>query len=122
MDINAIVVALIGSGSSLFLFFQNRANNKRLAANDLSLMALEKTKLDGVALDRAKALYEGMIAQLESQVTKLRAVIDDLEKDLDEEREENTQLRAKIRDLEDKTDELEEEIYQLKLKLTRLTA
>ena len=85
-------------------------------------MALEKTKLDGVALDRAKALYEGMIAQLESQVTKLRAVIDDLEKDLDEEREENTQLRAKIRDLEDKTDELEEEIYQLKLKLTRLTA
>lgn len=120
MDLNIIIVALISLGSPIFLYFQNRANNNRLLKNDTNVIALEKEKLDGLVLDRAKTLYEGMIAQLEIQATKLRATIDNLEKDLDEERDDNFKLRQRIRELEMQVSDLESQIYQLKQQLSRL--
>lgn len=115
-----IIIALIALGGSVLLFFQNRSTNKRLEGQTSQTIAIEKEKLDGLVLDRAKSLYEGMIAQLEAQATKLRATIDELEKDLMEERSETAKLRQRIRELEDQADSLEEEIYQLKLKLDRI--
>jgi|SRR6187551_1383634 len=120
MDLSLVVVAVIGLGGPTFIYFQNKQNNKRLEKNDANVMAIEKEKLDGLVMDRSKALYDGMINQLEAQVTKLRQTIDYLEKDLEEERGENTKLRQRIRELEDQADNLDEEIYQLKVKLTRL--
>lgn len=120
MDFNILIVALISLGGPLLLFLQNKANNKRLENNDRNVVQLEKEKLDGLVLDRAKALYEGMISQLEAQATKLRQTIDCLEKDLDEEREDNYKLRQRIKDLENQADGLEDEIYKLKTKLDRL--
>lgn len=121
MDLSIIFVAIIGLGSPVFLYFQNRANNKRLAVNDNNVIALEKEKLDGLVLDRARTLYEGMISQLETQATKLRDTIGRLETDLDEEREDNYKLRQRIKDLENQADVLEDQIYQLKLRLDRIT-
>jgi septal ring factor EnvC (AmiA/AmiB activator) len=115
-----IIIALIALGGSVLLFFQNRSTNKRLEGQTKETIAIEKEKLDGLVLDRAKSLYEGMIHQLESQATKLRETIERLEGDLDEEREENTKLRLRVRELEDQADTLEEEVYQLKIKLDRI--
>jgi len=120
MDLNIVVVALISLGGPIFLYFQNKSNNKRLQVNDKNVIALEKEKLDGLVLDRAKTLYEGMISQLEAQASKLRAVIDDLEKDLAEEREDNVRLRQRIRELEMKVADLEDQRYKLKVQLDRL--
>jgi hypothetical protein len=79
-----IIIALIALGGSVLLFFQNRSTNKRLEGQTTQTIAIEKEKLDGLVLDRAKSLYEGMINQLEAQATKLRDTIERLEKDLDE--------------------------------------
>lgn len=118
--VGSIIVALIALGGSVLVFFQNRSTNKRLESQTSQTIAIEKEKLDGLVLDRAKTLYEGMIAQLQAQATNLREIIDNLEKDLIEERSENSTLRQRVRQLEDQADSLEEEIYQLKLKLDRL--
>ena len=120
MEISVIVVAVISLGGPLFLYFQNRQNNKRIQANDLNVIALEKEKLDGAVLDRAKMLYEGMIHQLEAQAIKLREAIERLEREIDEEREDNYKLRQRIRELENQADTLEDEVSQLKVQLTRL--
>lgn len=119
-EISVIIVAIIGLGGPLFLWLQNRSNNKRLIEQANATIAIEKEKLDGVIMDRSKTLYDGMINQLEAQATKLRSTIDELEKDLKEERAENTQLRQRIRELEDQADRLDDEIYKLKLQLDRI--
>lgn len=120
MDFNIIIVAIISLGTPILLYFQNRSTNSRLQRNDNNVIALEKEKLDGLVLDRARTLYEGMIAQLEAQAVKLRATIDSLEKDLDEEREDNIRLRLKIREFELRVAELESQISQLKTSLQKL--
>lgn len=120
MDLNIIIVAVISLGGPLFLWLQNRGNNKRLEAQANATMQIEKEKLDGLVMDRSKTLYDGMINQLEAQATKLRGTIERLEKELDEEREENAKLRLSIRELENQADKLDDEIFQLKVKLSRL--
>ncbi len=108
-----IIVALIALGGSVLLFFQNSSQTNKS-------IGIEKEKLDGLVLDRAKSLYEGMINQLEIQAEKLRENIERLEKDIAEERGESTKLRLRIKELENEKDILEEDIYQLKLRLSRL--
>ncbi|WP_436759316.1 hypothetical protein [Streptosporangium sp. V21-05] len=107
------VVACIGAlGSAAF----TAAASRRTAR---VTEAVETSKVDAAAFDRARAIYESALQTLEEQSLKLRERMGELNQQLAHEQDASAEMRQQIRDLRAQVDLLEETVADLRLQLSK---
>lgn len=101
------LIALIGTaGSSAFTYRTSRATT-----------AVEQSKVDAAAFERAKAIYESALTTLEEQLERMRIRLDTVTSQLAQEQDTSSAMRVKVRALEAQVALFEQTVAELRRQL-----
>lgn len=106
-----IAIGAVPLGVAFFAYKSATDANRRTqetAATAAERQAeLERTKVDAEAFQRAKAIYEDALAQLEKQLDRMQRQFDTLNEQLAKEKDTSNALRAQIHSLQTQMQMLE---------------
>jgi septal ring factor EnvC (AmiA/AmiB activator) len=81
--------------------------------------AVEGSKVDAAAYDRAKEIYESALETLEEQLVRVRTRLDEVTGQLTQELDTSAAMRTQIRALQGQVTELEHTVADLRLQLSK---
>lgn len=81
--------------------------------------AVESSKVDAAAYERAKEIYESALETLEEQLERVRLRLDEVTGQLTREQDTSIAMRAQVRALQQQVAELERTVADLRLQLSR---
>jgi TolA-binding protein len=75
---------------------------------------IEREKVDGVAFERAKEIYEAALAQLQKELDRLQGRYDEMSRLLGQERDVSNRLRAEVTAMRAEMDSLQRTLAALR--------
>ncbi|MER7126734.1 hypothetical protein [Micrococcus luteus] len=111
IDASVIAAVVAGLAAVVGAWFSYRASTRATA--------VEGSKVDAAAYERARAIYESALQTLEDQLVKLRERMTELNQQLAQEQDTSNAMRAQIRELRSQVDLLEDTVTDLRLQLSK---
>lgn len=80
--------------------------------------AVEASKVDAAAFDRAKSIYESALQTLEEQLERMRTRLDTVTQQLTQEQDASIGMRQQIREFQTQVEALERTVSDLRVRLS----
>lgn len=81
--------------------------------------AVEASKVDAAAFERARSIYESALKTLEEQLERMRTRVDTLTQQLAQEQDASIAMRRQIREFQEQVEELERTVADLRVQMAK---